>query len=482
MVLQALAPTLLSLGLPSAFTAQTGVSLPQAAGRDPFAPGLRWAIASSQEDPWIPRSVTFVGDGEYLWAAPAVGTPHLSLFHTGRLEDPMAPLWRDDGPATALGEIQVRSGDTVEELFALAQYPDPDGAHRRSVVTRHDALEAARSGSFQPVWSFELGGRGASPAQLGVSADGEVVCTAVQDAARSAVRVEWLDPGDGTPLHATELPSSALSAFGLSADGAWAALALSDRLVLVPGDPLGTALTIDVAGVTTLALSADGSRIACGSLREVALFDRGPLTYVRRLTLDGVGDEVVTRLDLSADGSSLAVAWWNLRTAASVRCELRSADDGSVRALHVQSSPPGGQQNYPIAVDLSADGRRALFGTWGVGGPEPEVLLLESGVPDPIHVFDLPGSVMTLALDHGGTRMAVGHKELHANQFATGGTLSLFDTGERDLQVLGAQRPFGATNLRSGDDRLGNHPAGPGRRYRRPWRHADRRRRPSGGS
>jgi rod shape-determining protein MreB and related proteins len=49
-------------------------------------------------------------------------------------------------------------------------------------------------------------------------------------------------------------------------------------------------------------------------------------------------------------------------------------------------------------------------------------------------------------------------------------------------QIAEALSGDGADDLRGGDDRAGNHAPGPGRRHRRPRRHADRRRRAAGRS
>ncbi len=410
----------------------------------PFSSGLRWSYSSPATDPWIPRSVAFVGSGEYLWAAPAVATPQLTLFHTGQLGDPSLPLWVDGRFDGALGEIRVGAGDTVGELFALAQFPDPDSQHRRSVLYRYDAFEAARTGVFDPVWDLDLAGRGAAPAQLAVAEDGTTLCVAVQSEAGDKVRVEWFDGASGTSMRVEETPAGALLAMASSADARSVAVALSDRIVLFPSDPNATEVVFSQGSATTLGLSGDGQRLAYGAFTQAGVIEVRSGSFVELSGVPGASGEIVTRVAISRDGRNFALGWWDLGTAATVRCELRAALGGEVLSSAVQTTTPGGFQNYPATVAMNRGGERALFGTWGVGGSEPEVIVLSEDRPDPLVSYDLSGSVMAAAIDAGGTRFAIAHKELHANQFSTRGSLRLFDTGERGLQVLGAQRPGGS--------------------------------------
>jgi hypothetical protein len=103
----------------------------------------------------------------------------------------------------------------------------------------------------------------------------------------------------------------------------------------------------------------------------------------------------------------------------------------------LQSGVFGGLKNFPEAVDLSPDGRRMAIGTWGSGGPDPQLMLFDRAQTLPVYSTYLSGSVMALDLDDTGTRIAVASKAGHANQFSTTGFVQLFDTGERDLQLVG---------------------------------------------
>lgn len=90
---------------------------------------------------------------------------------------------------------------------------------------------------------------------------------------------------------------------------------------------------------------------------------------------------------------------------------------------------------------MTPDGERIAVGMWGVGGQEPELVLLDRDQPAPIYTWSMGGSVLALDLDPSATRIAVCLKDAHANEFATTGTVTLVDTGERDLQLTSAARP-----------------------------------------
>ena len=111
---------------------------------------------------------------------------------------------------------------------------------------------------------------------------------------------------------------------------------------------------------------------------------------------------------------------------------------GNPTSLWVQPPTSGGLQNLPAELEVAPNGERVVVGLWGSGGGEPELVLLTPTSGIPIAVADLPGSVHAMDLGADGTRVALGIKQVHANQYGTTGAVLLFDTGERDLQQLSA--------------------------------------------
>src|SRR5262245_58244871 len=100
----------------------------RAQGADPFAPTTRWTFAPSAGAPWIPASLDFAAGGDWLTAAGAVGSPRWMLFSTSAASagGALAPWSTAPATAGALAGMAVRGGDSVRELFALCQVPDPD--------------------------------------------------------------------------------------------------------------------------------------------------------------------------------------------------------------------------------------------------------------------------------------------------------------------------------------------------------------------
>ena len=440
--------------LPSAVSA----SPPSAAGRassDPFVSGLRWSHGAPAATPWIPRDLVLVGDGELLWAAPAGATPSLALFGTASVTDPVAPLFGDPGFAGAIGPLHVATGDSADELFALAQYDTTTPPLRRTVVTRHDAVASAGGAAFVPLWSTELGRLGNGGAMLAATPTGDTLVAACFAAGSSVVRVERLDPRNGVPLAVAEFFGLALRGLAIAADGerlvvlvGTEALVLDRDLVVLHGMPLASA----GAGVS---LAASGRRIAVTDGSELLVLEESGGTWTSRVLSRGGPAELAVQTALSTDGAVLAVTWWNAANGTDVRCEILDGTTGGVLGGWSQTGTTGGLQNFPSALALTPDGRRVALGLWGTGDGRPEVVLLEVGKSSPVLEADLPGSVEALALDPGGTRIAVGMKDAHANHFATTGAVRLYDTGERDLQLTAVPRLGGRLELGHGGSPAG---------------------------
>ena len=78
---------------------------------------------------------------------------------------------------------------------------------------------------------------------------------------------------------------------------------------------------------------------------------------------------------------------------------------------------------------------------------------MDRNLATPVFSTYLPGSVTALDLDSSGERVVVAMKGSHSNQFATLGFVQAFDTGERDLQFVGAIRTgtaFQVSSMNSG--------------------------------
>ena len=420
------------LGLPTA--AQTP--------SDPFAPGQRWSAGPDPAQPWIPRDVSFAAGGELVWAGAAQGDPHLELYAAGATLDAQAPLHRGPSLAGAIGLVPVAAGSGAGELFAAAQFPQPTATHRRTEVYRYDALAAAAGAPFTPVWTRTL--PVLSDGQALLAADGSGGLVVATHEPSNDVHLEWLSAHSGAPLASTKVPGGSLTGLAIS-QGA-------TRVALTAGTDLWV---VDTAGVLhhetmtsasgCLALSADGRLLVIGNLGSARVLEDTGGGYTPILTLQRGPTEVAVSGALAPDGAAVAVGFWDFQTGTDVHLETRALPGGAV--LHSLTWSGPGLQNYPQALTFNADGRRLALGLWGQGGAEPEVVLLATQQPAPLHAWDLPGSALALDLDPSGTRVAACVKDGHANQFSTTGTVRLLGSGEQDLQVTGPVRVGGSLDL-----------------------------------
>jgi hypothetical protein len=347
----------------------------------------------------------------------------------------------DASLAAATWILEARAADDPSRLFSLAQYPEPDEAHRRSVVARHDGLDPAAG--FGASWSHAFAFTTNGPALLDVDDAGEAAAAAALFPGVGLVRVVRLDGATGGLLSQADLSAGALEALALSGDGAWTAVGLGPRLVVLDAAGLTVLDEALPAPALSLALDHGGQRLVVGLAGELRVYERGAGGFTLAALHAGDADEVPTRVGLSRDGSTYAASWWRFQGPDRLRHELYGSA-GHLRCNHlVQEGQAGGLQNAPAGLALTPDGSRAAFAAWGRGDGAPEVILVERGEPLPVLVVDLPGSALAVDLDATGTRVLVASKDLHANQLGTTGGVRLYDTGERDLELLEPARTGG---------------------------------------
>lgn len=436
-----LGPALLALASPGS------VAAPAPSQSEPFGPGLRWTLAAPLAEPWIPGSVAFAGRDQLVWAAGAGAGARLIAAPSAGF-GPLAPLFVDPGLAGTSGSLLVAGASGEHALFALCQRPAPDPWRRRTEVTRHDVLEAARGGAFDAAWTVDLGLAANGPGRLAADAAGSVVVAAAFDSAAQLVTVAWIDGRSGGPLAQLTLGADSLREVAVSADGRRTALLSASTLHLFTGPGVQHQVQALESEASSLALSAQGDLVAVGGRGRVQVYagQAGGALQARPPIAGGLHESAL-ELGLSADGSTLGVAWWDTSGAGVTRLEVRDALQGNLHVARGFPGAPGGLQNTPQAVRLTEDGSRVAFATWGNGGGVPQVLLLERSSGATLLEATLPGSALDLALDASGTRLAVVTKNVHANQFGSTGEVRLYDTGERDLELLGQPRHGGRLRL-----------------------------------
>ncbi len=420
--------------------AATAAAAPAAAPPpDPFAAGVRWSAGPAPSAPWMPRDVVLTERGELAFAGAALAHPRVALYATAALDGGEALIVEGPELAGAIGVVPVAAGAGAHELFAAPQFPAPDEQHRRTEVTRYDALAAAAGAPFAPVWTRVLPVQQNGPALLAADPAGGLVA-AIHDPAAGRVHLEWIDTASGSPLQMALLPGGSLGALSLSAGGERAALTAGLELWVVNDDGSVAHHETLAAATSCLALSADGASLVVGAFGEARVLAEQPGGgFATRAVLAGAANHVASRVTIAADGESAAVGFWNHTSGVEVRVLWVETAGGAVLADLTWSGAPG-LQNFPQELALTPDAARLAVALWGQGGPEPELVLCERGRTAPLHAWSLGGSALALAMSDDGTRLAVCRKSAHANEFATTGDVVLVDTGERALQLTGPAR------------------------------------------
>jgi hypothetical protein len=344
----------------------------------------------------------------------------------------LTPAFGAAAPAGATGSIAVAAGEQGEALFALEQVPAPDALHRATIVTRWSAVSAASGAPFVPQWSFDPGLRANGPARLGCDAAGTRVYVVAWDSAALQARVDVLDATSGTSTASTSLPALALDEMSVAADGTRAVIACGLDLWIVDASCAVVAHRVMSLSTPGVAVSGDGALVAFGGDVVHVLARRGQ-GYAPAFDVPAFTHELARRISLSEDGSTLGIGWWNATSGVDVRFDVWDVASRARLFQTTQSGVAGGLQNAPESVRTSADGSRVAFGCWGDGTSKPEVILWDRATNALVLQADLPGSVFALDLDSSGTRVVVGMKGAHANQFSGTGEFRLYDTGEREL-------------------------------------------------
>lgn len=406
-----------------------------ASAQDPFTPAERWAAApAAQGSDWTPEDVRFAGSGAFIWSSLRGGPDSLHLYDSVAGGATQARGIVPRGPAE-LGVAQIAAGSRGDRVFSLRQGEAPTSVSRMPVLEGFDPRSASASGQMLSLWSHDMGARINGPAKVGTDAAGDIVVGAVWNNTIAMVQIDVLDGTTGAVLSSTELPAIGLSALDVSADGS--RLAVACGLTLYVLEPSGQLLHTEDLNSSTpaLSLSANGSVVAFGEIGALrAISDPFGLGYAPSLNVPGVGTVLPTRIDVSADGTMIAVAWWNYVSGKSVRFQIFDTIFGFALGDLNYPGLVSSRQNLPTAVRISDDGFRAAFASWG-NGQDAEVVLLDAGGFSPAMSIDVSGSVRGMDLDASGTRIVLAHKDVHAQIFGSRGALRLADTGERNFQV-----------------------------------------------
>ncbi len=426
--------------LRSALVAATSLSATLSAAhaaplQDPFAQGERWSHAPlPTATGWMPDQVLFAGDDSFVWTAQRGADGAL------RLLDAVA-----DGPQTARGIVTrtpdefgapiIAAGSRGDAVFALRQFEAPTAFQRQPLVLGYDPTAAADGLEMAESWSHDLDVRINGPVRLASDHRGAIAVAAAWSDTTGSVRVDVINGSDGTLLGRRDMPGYSLNALAVSGDGT--RIAVVAGLTLYVLDALATPIHTEALTASTqaLALSDDGATLAFGEIGSINIFQEQPAGgYSLYQNYAASASELPSRLDVSDDGSLIAIAWWNYVSGKDARFEIYDSVFQFPLASYSQPSFPGALQNLPVEAKITGDGNRAAFATWG-NSSDPEVIMLELGGFGPSLQVNLPGSTRGMDLDSTGTRLALGHKDVHSSVFGATGAIRVVDTGERRLAL-----------------------------------------------
>lgn len=426
-----------------------------AAAQDPFSAEERWFAGPAPGEVWLPEDVTLAGDASFVWTARS-GTDGGLFVYDAVARGTQGPRGKATDLAGSTGVPLIASGTRGDAVFSLRQVEAPTIYSRAPIVQAFDPRGVSAGGTMAPLWEHDLGVRINGSARLVADRAGDTVVAAAWDNATAQVRLDLLDGTTGALIARDDLPGLGLSALAISADGSRIAAVCGLNLyVLDARNGLGS-LHSEVLNSSTqaLALSANGLTLAHGAIGSLRVLQDLFGGYAASGSVTGSSTELPSRVALSDDGGTAAIGWWDYTNAPTARLEIFDLIFGFAFASEAQNGPTNGFQNLPQAVRITPDGRRAAFGMWG-NGVDAQVVMLEAGSFAPVASLPLAGSVRGLALDPDGTRLAIGHKETHNQNFSARGSVRLYDTGERMLQLQGTPRVGGsldAVAMRAGSN------------------------------
>lgn len=412
-----------------------GLAAP-AAAQGPFQPGLRWIDGASLQAPWIPTTVSFGARDQLVWAGAGVGSDRLLLYDAPG-SGVAAPALQETNLGPGVDLVAVKAGPEASQLYALTQRDAPDVFHRITEVSCRDLYQAAAGGGFGPTWTHDLGFAANGPGRLDLDASGATLVVAAWDDGLGQVRVDRLDGRTGALLARVDLAATSLDQLALSANGERLAVLLGSRLVVLAADLSTLHDQAFSSAPASVALSASGARVILGGVGTVRIFDELAGVYAQTMQQAGPLDQLASIVGVSSDGGVYAAAWWRFTNKDRIEYEIYDGQTHSLILSEVQAGQLGGLQNSPSGLELSSDGSRVAFSSWGRGDSAPEVMLFDVASASLVFSADLPGSAMALDLDASGTRLAVVTKSLHANLLSSTGEIRLYDTGEGDLALLG---------------------------------------------
>jgi WD40 repeat protein len=407
---------------------------------------LVWSVDSGTEG-WLPRTVSIGNEGTQVFTRVGPFYDHARVY-SAHDANPPTPVW-----------ARTETHNTYKHKVASAELTD---LH----VSIHEEYVGGTSGPKRPIveklttssgtldWSYTIptDHYGNELSEVFVSEDGVVIVAVSYDlSATFDPRVVVFTPNSSVPI-----ANSLVSTVGapdrvlLSGDGSTLYIWGGSRITIVDIPSLQTIWTgaiFDEGLQSGHAISYDGRTIAFGAGNGLRIYERQGSNYVELHRYYFPSDFRCEAVDLSRDGSKLAAganaSFDNLTVQiVALKRNLTDSTQPLVVTMLNEQEGQGTYANIVSHIAMAADGSTFAVGLWGdEDNTIPEVQFFDSRQNEPIGTHDLPGSVMALDLSDDGKRAAVAAKATHANVFAGGGSVSLFEARPVDFRVSGVPHP-----------------------------------------
>jgi hypothetical protein len=319
-------------------------------------------------------------------------------------------------PVSGASLVTVGSAESASLVAVLTEKNDRVGV----------AAFSGADGSA-PIWGHDFDPlyNGATHFGVDVSADGAIVAAVgFQRYSPYHSKLVILDGATGAVLN--ELPYDfSATAVELSDDGTRAVLTAGANVVVYEIPALTQLHTFSVSGSGGVArISRNGEVVAAGGFNARAFRDTGSgwvQVHSQQESTQWYGG-----MAIAGDGNTLFAG---SRNYSNETITLRIIDlVANVETGRYVSTPTGSYQDVITRAEVSMDGSLIAVATWGQETrPHPEVMVFDRYANMIGHIA-MPGSAWTLDLTANGLFLVAGGKNVHANQFGMGGDAYVYET------------------------------------------------------
>ncbi len=308
-----------------------------------------------------------------------------------------------------------------------------------------DVLKWTSPGTGTPDWTISFAGystTGYGP--IAVSDDGSTIAIVAAPSGTDA-RLLLFDANSSTPLINYEAVGLGFPRYiKINADGRYTAFIALATLVVFDRDILNVRDQISMgASNSAMDISGDGDLLAYGWTNMQVMQWTGS-SYQTLWSWDS-GSYYVTRIAISADGSTIVSCWYTT-SFTSVKVVVHDVSSSTPLWIHTYPTSSGTYQESVRDVDVSDDGSLIIVGSLGdAENLNPEVHIFQRDQePHEIFTVDMPGSVHSVDISGDGNFATACGKHVHDNQMGRGGdivSITLEGYGELSGALSGTLGP-----------------------------------------